>query len=182
MKKLVFFILGLVTIAAFTSCKKDSVKKEDKPDTPQSVIPDVLVGKWMVGEFNMKNFSSYNGTPDARMSDVAIAYSFTKDGKAEQFIYYKFDDGSGRQVLAYRKGTVTYDENKNILRFFSTQGNYRLFENGKKKQADYTAEYLYPGYAPQYYSIYLEQDSNKTIYLFCQNDDDEDLAFKKVNW
>jgi hypothetical protein len=177
MKKTVFFLFSLITISFLTSCKKDDAK----PETPKTQVPDAFVGKWEVGNFNMSNFFTYDGSSPYIAGNDAVAYSISKDGNAEQFIYYQFDDGSKKQVLAHRKGTVTYDENTKTLKFCPKEGSFRTFINRNKTEDTYGNEDLYPKYAPQYRNCYFETDNQRT-YLIGTSDRNETLAFRKVNW
>jgi hypothetical protein len=177
MKKSAFFLLSILVTGFLTSCTKDSVK----PNTPKTAVPDAFVGKWEVGNFNMANFYNYDGSNAYNAANDAVAYSISGDGNAEQFIYYQYDDGSKKQVLAYRKGTVTFDEQSKTLKFCPREGNYRTFLNGKKTQDTYDAEGLYPKYAPQYRNCYFDKQ-NQVTYLIGTSDRNENLAFRKLSW
>lgn len=133
MRKRSFYLFALLaTFALATACKKEA--HEGRDETPRTTLPDAYVGKWMGGYFDMAQFNNYDG---ARQPDATnmVAYHFKKDGSAEQFIYYSYDDGSDKQVLTYRKGTATFDEATATLKFCPAQGTYRLFENGTKTQS-----------------------------------------------
>jgi len=176
MKK-VLFLAGIVFICMLvTSCKKDTVSVP----VSKTGIPDELVGKWQVGNFSMNNFTTYNGTRPANVTNT-LAYNIAKDGSAEQYIYYDYNDGSDLQTCTYRKGTITFDAVAKTWKFCPASGSFRKFQNGKKTQGDITVEGLYPKYAPAYTNYYMERDNQK-IYMGCTNEYNEDITFEKVTW
>ena len=95
----------ILTVAG--SCKKDAADDTETPGMPRTAVPDAYAGKWMGGSFNMATFDSYDGNRPTNATNM-VAYNFKKDGSAEQFSYYNYDDGSDQQVLTYRNATVTF--------------------------------------------------------------------------
>jgi hypothetical protein len=176
MKK-IFFLAGFAIICMLAvSCKKDTVAVPSS----KTEIPDELVGKWQIGNFNIRNFNSYTGTRPANVT-TTLAYSISKDGSAEQYLYYDYNDGSDLQTCTYRKGSITFDPASKTWKFCPATGSFRKFQNGKKTQGDITSEGLYPKYAPSYNNYYLEKN-NQTTYMECTNEYNEDLSFEKVTW
>ena len=176
MKKVLFLAAIAFTAVLFTSCKKDHVKVPDS----KTAIPDELVGKWQMGNFNIASFSGYNGTRTANMTNT-IAYNISKDGSAEQYIYVDSNDGTDLQTCTYRKGTITFDETAKTWKFCPASGTWRKFQNGKKTNGDINSDGLYPKYAPAYADYYMER-YNQTTYMGCTNEYNEDLSFQKVSW
>lgn len=170
-------VLALFTVA--TSCKKDQHESR-VVDTPKTEIPDQYVGKWIAGNFNPAHYSDYDGSRQDDLQNT-VAYTFQKDGTAEQFIYYYYDDGSDKQVLTLRKGTVTFDATTTTLKFNPTQGRYRIFQNGTATENDVVASGLYPAYAPAYRNCTFEEQDN-VKYLVGTNDQNETVGFAKANW
>lgn len=182
MRKINFFLIALLaTLTLATSCTKDKHEdRNDPPDTPKTTLPDAFVGKWMIGNFDMSQFVSYTGERQPDATDM-VAYTIKKDGSAEQFIYYNYDDGSDKQVLTYRKGTMTFDEATATLKFCPSEGRYRLFENGAKTDDAMDASGLYPSYAPRYRNCSIETQDN-VQYLVGTSDQDQTLGFAKTAW
>lgn len=180
MKKAVFFLMSIMATAMLTtSCEKENeVKPAPVMETPKTEVPDAFIGKWQIGKFDMTGFWNYNGDRKSNQGTDAVAYTIAKDGSAEQFIYFDFTDGTNRQVLSYRKGTVSYDATNKSWKFNGAEGNFRAFVNGKKTQGNYESADLYPAYAPQYRSCSLETENQK-IYMVCTNDRNEQLVFAK---
>ena len=177
MKKTFFLLTSVVLISALlTSCTKDTVKVPDS----NTAVPDELVGKWQLGNFSIKNFYAYNGTRTANMTNT-IAYNISKDGSAEQYIYYDFNDGTDLQTCTYRKGTVIIDAVSKTWKFCPASGSFRKFQNGKKTQDDINTDGLYPKYAPLYKNYHFDK-YNQTIYQECMNEYNEDMTFEKVTW
>lgn len=181
MKKAAFYLfafLSLFTVA--TSCKKDQHESPGTVDTPKTEIPDAYVGKWIAGNFNPAHFADYDGSRQADLMNT-VAYNFKKDGTAEQYIYYYYDDGSEKQALTYRKGTVTFDAATTTLKFNPTQGRYRVFENGNKTEGNQSPSGLYPAYAPQLHNCTFEEQDN-VQYLVCTSDQNQTIGYAKVDW
>lgn len=177
MKRMIMALLMLASAATFTACEKDDVK-EERLETPKTTVPDELVGKWSAGDFDITEFFGYDGTsqPDANQM---VAYSIAKDGNAEQFIYYRFNDG--RQTLTYRKGSVTYNETTGTLQFCPAEGTVRNFTGGTKTEGKIAKEGLYPTYAPQYRQVVIEP-YQQHIFMGAINDQDEEVIFLKGGW
>ncbi len=180
MKKFFFLLLSFAAFTVlFSACKKD--KHEDKGIvTPKTEVPDELVGKWSAGDFNVNEFKTYNGTsqPDAKQM---VAYIIAKDGTAEQYIYYRFTDGSNKQTLTHRKGSVTFNANTNTLQFFPSEGTIRNFVGANKQEGAIAADGLYPNYAPRYRNCSIEP-YQQHLFLFGTNDQDELVGFLKGSW
>lgn len=182
MKRMNAFLFALLaTLTLSTACEKEEHEtRTETPDVPKTAVPEAYAGKWMGGYFDMSQFNSYDGTRQPNATNM-VAYNVTKDGSAEQFIYYTYDDGSDKQVLTYRKGTVTFDEATATLRFCPKEGTYRLFENGTKTQHALNGDGLYPAYAPTYRNCTFEEYDQVT-YLVGTNDQNERIGFAKANW
>jgi hypothetical protein len=175
MKKVSFYLFALFATLLFaTSCEKN------QPEPPKTTIPDAYAGKWMLGNFDMGSFWNYNGTRQPDATNM-VAYDIKKDGSAEQFIYYIYDDGSDKQAMNYRKGTMTFDAATNTLKFCPAEGRYRIFENGNKDEDAISASGLFPKYAPQYRNCTFDED-NQVQYLVGTNDQNERIGFAKVSW
>lgn len=182
MKKISVYFFAFVALLMFaTSCTKDNHKAgPDAPDVPKTTMPDAYVGYWMAGTFDMSTFWNYDGT---RQDDATsmIAYAIKKDGSAEQFIYYDYNDGSDKQSLTYRKGTVTFDAATNTLKFCPAQGSFRTFENGTKTEGAMNAQGLFPAYAPAYPNCTFDEQNN-TTYLVSTDSQNETIGFAKTSW
>ncbi|MGV3656931.1 MAG: hypothetical protein ACO1NX_03220 [Chitinophagaceae bacterium] len=178
MKKTFVALLMLAAITTlFAACEKDDVKG-DRLETPKTTVPDELVGKWSAGDFDITEFFNYNGSsqPDATQM---IAYSIAKDGTAEQFIYYRFDNG--KQTLTHRKGSVTFNETTHALQFCPAEGTVRNFEGSTKTEGPIAKEGLYPAYAPKYRHVTVEP-YQQHIFMSAINDQNEEVGFLKGNW
>ena len=182
MKKVNLLLFTLMALFLFTtSCEKEEHEtRTETPETPRSSVPDSYVGKWMGGYFDMAAFNTYDGTRQPNASSM-VAYNIKKDGSAEQYIYYDYEDGSDKQVLTYRKGTVTFDAGTATLKFCPSEGTYRLFENGTKTQSTLNGDGLYPAYAPKYRNCTFEEEDAVT-YLVGLSDQNEMVGFAKTNW
>ncbi len=168
----------ILTVAG--SCKKDAADDTETPGMPRTAVPDAYAGKWMGGSFNMATFDSYDGNRPTNATNM-VAYNFKKDGSAEQFSYYNYDDGSDKQVLTYRKGTITFDATTKTLCFYAAEGSYRFFENDSKTQYALNSDGLYPAYAPKYRNCAFEEFDEVT-YLVGTNDQNERIGFAKSDW
>lgn len=175
MKKALFLAGIALTCILAVSCKKEKVNVPDS----KTEIPDELVGKWQIGNFNFKAYSSYNGTRVANTYN-SISYNISKDGSVEQYIYIDSNDGTDLQTITYRKGTITYDATTKTWKFCPASGTWRKFQKGQKTDGNINSDGLYPKYAPAYADYYLEKLS-QTTYMGCTNDYNEDLHFEKVN-
>jgi len=174
------FALLVLFTAVMSSCKKDKHEPiPDVPETPKTEIPDKFLGKWIIGNFNPAHFADYDGS--ATDLQTTIAYNFKKDGSAEEYIYYAYDDGSGKQTLTYRKGTVSFDAATSTLKFKPTEGRFRTFQNGNATESSVAADGLFPKYAPQYRNCSIQQQDNVT-YLVGTSNQDNTIGFAKVNW
>ena len=163
----------------FTACKKDK-HEEDKIVTPKTEVPDEMVGKWSAGDFNITQFFSYNGTSQPDATEM-VAYSIAKDGTAEQFIYYRFTDGSNKQTLTHRKGTVTYNAGTGTLQFCPSEGTIRNFVDAAKTEGAIAKDGLYPAYAPKYRDVSVEP-YQQHMFLVGINDQEELVGFLKGSW
>ena len=163
----------------FTACKKDKHEK-DKIVTPKTEVPDEMVGKWSAGDFNITQFFSYNGTSQPDATEM-VAYSIAKDGTAEQFIYYRFTDGSNKQTLTHRKGTVTYNAGTGTLQFCPSEGTIRNFVDAAKTEGAIAKDGLYPAYAPKYRDVSVEP-YQQHMFLVGINDQEELVGFLKGSW
>lgn len=180
MKKVFLAMLAFVAFSVlFTSCKKDK-HEDDKIVTPKTSVPDELVGKWSAGDFDITEFFSYNGSSQPDATEM-VAYSIAKDGTAEQFIYFRFNDGSNKQTLTHRKGSVTYNEATSTLQFCAAEGTVRNFVNTAKSEASIAKEGLYPTYAPKYRQVSVEP-YQQHLFLIGTNDQDELIGFLKGSW
>ena len=177
MKKVFIALLMLSAVATFTACEKDDVK-EERIETPKTTVPDELVGKWSAGDFDITEFFSYNGTSQPDATEM-VAYSIAKDGTAEQFIYFRFDDG--KQTLTHRKGSVTFNEATSTLQFCPAEGTVRNFTGGTKSEGKIAKEGLYPTYAPRYHNVIVEP-YQQHIFMGGINDLDEEVIFLKGSW
>ncbi len=173
--------MSLLMLAAvtttFTACEKDDPAK-DKIETPKTTVPDELVGKWSAGDFDITEFLSYNGTSQPDATEM-VAYSIAKDGTAEQFIYYRFEDG--KQTLTHRKGSVTFNETTHALQFCPAEGTIRNFEGSTKTEGAIAKEGLYPTYAPKYRHITVEP-YQQHIFMSAINDQNQEVGFLKGSW
>lgn len=163
----------------FTACKKDKHEK-DKIVTPKTEVPDEMVGKWSAGDFNITQFFSYNGTSQPDATEM-VAYSIAKDGTAEQFIYYRFTDGSNKQTLTHRKGSVTYNAGTGTLQFCPSEGTIRNFVDAAKTEGAIAKDGLYPAYAPKYRDVSVEP-YQQHMFLVGINDQEELVGFLKGSW
>lgn len=180
MKKLFNWLLLLVaTTTLLTACEKDDAK-EDRIETPKTEVPDELVGKWSAGDFDITEFWNYNGSSQPDATEM-VAYSIAKDGSAEQFIYYRFTDGSGKQTLTYRKGSVTYNTGTGTLQFCPAEGTVRNFTGNNKTEGAIAREGLYPNYAPRYRQVSVEP-YQQYLFLVGINDQNEEVSFLKGSW
>jgi len=170
-------LLMAAAAVTFTACEKNDTKNE-KIETPKTTVPDELVGKWSAGNFDITEFFSYNGTsqPDA---NSMVAYSIAKDGTAEQFIYFR--DTDGKQTLAHRKGSVTFNEATSTLQFCPAEGTVRNFTGSNKTEGKIAKEGLYPTYAPRYRNVVVEP-YQQHIFISAINDMDQEIGFLKGNW
>jgi hypothetical protein len=176
--KRVFFLFGILAVLIFaTSCKKENVKISN---TPKTSVPDDYVGKWQSGDFDMATFWSFNANTPVN-GDYMVGYDIKKDGSAEQYIYYAYDDGSGKKTLTYRKGTVTFDAATKTLQFCPAEGTYRIFQDGKKTESAIVRDGLYPVYAPKYSHCFFAED-NQITYLVGTNTQNEQIGFASVAW
>ena len=181
MKKVFFALLAFVAFSVlFTACKKDKHEKENVIVTPKTPVPDAFVGKWSAGDFNVNEFHSYNGSsqPDATQM---IAYIITKDGTAEQYVYYRFTDGSNKQTLMHRKGSVSYNEATGTLQFAPAEGTVRNFVGSTKTEGKVASDGLYPAYAPKYHDVSVEP-YQQHLFLVGINDYNEQVEFLKGSW
>ena len=178
MKKVSLYLFALLAIVTFgTSCEKED---PIAPEPPQNTLADAFVGKWIDGNVNPAQFSTYDGVRQDDMENT-MAYHFQKDGTAEQYIYY-FEESENKQILTYRKGTVTFDAATKTLNFNPKEGWYRLFENETKvEEEDLSAEGLYPKYAPKYRDCTIEEYNGGT-FLVGINNNNENVDFAKFNW
>ena len=176
MKKALFLSAFAFLCMLMTACKKEHVKVP----TSKTDVPDELVGKWQAGNFNIKNFTGYNGTRPTNIENT-LAYNIAKDGSAEQYIYFNYDDGSDLQTLTYRKGTITFDAAARTWKFCPSSGTFRKFQKGQKTEGNINSDGLYPKYAPAYKN-YLFEKWGQTTYMDCTNEYSEDLTFEKTTW
>lgn len=179
MKKVFLMMLSIVAFSVlFTACKKE--KPENKIVTPKTEVPDEYVGKWSAGDFNVNEFHTYNGTSQPDATEM-VAYIIAKDGTAEQYIYYRFTDGSNKQTLTHRKGSVTYNAATSTLQFCPAEGTIRNFEGSTKTEGKIAADGLYPNYAPKYRDCSVEP-YQQHLFLIGTNDQDDMVAFLKGSW
>lgn len=180
MKKVVLTLLSIASLSLFfTACEKDK-PEGNKITTPKTEVPDELVGKWSAGDFDITEFWNYNGSsqPDA---NEMVAYSIAKDGSAEQFIYYRFTDGSNKQTLTHRKGSVTYNAGTSTLQFCPAEGTVWNIVNNNKTEGKMAADGLYPTYAPKYRQVSVEP-YQQHLFLIGINDQNEEVGFLKGGW
>lgn len=180
MKKVFFAMLAFVAFSVlFTACTKDKPENK-KIETPKTEVPDEFVGKWSAGDFDITEFGTYNGTSQPDASEM-VAYIIAKDGTAEQYIYYRFTDGSNKQTLTHRKGSVTFNTSNNTLQFCPAEGTIRNFVGSTKSEGKIATDGLYPAYAPKYRNCSVEPYQQHQ-FLIGTNDQDELVGFLKGTW
>jgi hypothetical protein len=129
MRSAIAVMLAFCLVLCACSKNKDQNGEILIPNTPQTEVPDELVGKWLNGTFSMSNWWSYDGKKyEGNPYSSSRAISFAKNGDVEFFQVIKTFNGScSSEAFTYFKGTVEFNEQEGWFTIYPQKGNFRGF-------------------------------------------------------
>ena len=138
MKKIFLFLISASFVMTACSQKKNPISAVGKTTAVKSkaVVPGLLQGSWMYGNFSMTEFWSQNPSEFlGNALEFAIAFKFTADGKYEQYFTAKSVQlGVTTYQQSVTKGTIEIDTVAKTIRTYPATSHYKRTRGSKVEQ------------------------------------------------